>query len=248
MSAGVWWRVHRGLPQQGPGSDASTQRALEALRTAGALPERPRVADLGCGSGRATLALARATGVAIAAVDRMPALLAELRAAASREGLAGAILALCGDIARPPLAPKAFDLLWSEGAIYNVGFEAGLRSWRELLRPGAACAVSECTWLADPPDEVRAFWRDVYPQMGDVEQNLARARRAGFEPLTWFALPPADWDAYYAPIEARVAALRDEGAEDAGARATLDDIGREIAIRRRGAESYSYVFYALRRS
>ena len=46
----------RALPQQGPGSDASTLRALRML---GELPDAPRVLDLGCGPGRQTLALAR---------------------------------------------------------------------------------------------------------------------------------------------------------------------------------------------
>jgi len=50
------FRLFEGLARQGPGSDAGTR---EALRRPGALPAAPRVLDLGCGSGRAALVLAR---------------------------------------------------------------------------------------------------------------------------------------------------------------------------------------------
>ncbi|NRA02079.1 MAG: hypothetical protein HRU00_05690 [Myxococcales bacterium] len=55
----VFWKLHQGLPKQGPGSDASTRRALALVPE---LPSAPRILDLGCGPGRQTLVLARETG------------------------------------------------------------------------------------------------------------------------------------------------------------------------------------------
>lgn len=243
MDLKVWLRVHEGLGQQGPGSDASTLRALDAV---GSLGVRPRIVDLGCGSGRATRALARATGGAVVGVDRMVSSLRRLQAGARSEGVGARVAAVLGDMRNPPVAEASVDLLWSEGAIYNLGFEDGLDAWRNLLRPEGACAVTECSWLAAPPDEVRAFWQDAYPGMGSVEENLAAARRAGFAEVTHFALPEPDWDAYYAPIRVRLQAWRPEYANQSDALLTLDEIQREIDIYDRREGSYSYVFYVLR--
>ena len=63
-------------------------------------------------------------------------------------------------------APGSFDLIWSEGAIYNIGFRAGLEAWRPLLVKGGCMAVSEATWLTeDRPAEARAFWQEGYPAL-----------------------------------------------------------------------------------
>ncbi len=31
---------------------------------------------------------------------------------------------------------EELDLIWSEGAIYNIGFERGINEWRRFLKPG----------------------------------------------------------------------------------------------------------------
>ncbi len=59
--------VYGGLPRQGPGDDASSQRALELC---GDLPIAPDVLDVGCGPGMQTVLLAQATGGTVTAVDR----------------------------------------------------------------------------------------------------------------------------------------------------------------------------------
>ena len=35
-----------------------------------------------------------------------------------------------------PFSPGEFDVIWAEGSIYNIGFERGLREWRQYLKPG----------------------------------------------------------------------------------------------------------------
>ncbi|MGE5484827.1 MAG: hypothetical protein ACM3X4_07420 [Ignavibacteriales bacterium] len=39
--------------------------------------------------------------------------------------------------------PESFDLIWSEGAIYIMGFGNGLTAWKPLLRRGGYVVVSE---------------------------------------------------------------------------------------------------------
>ena len=240
----AFFRLFEGLPRQGPGSDACTR---EALRRLPALPPAPRVLDLGCGSGRAALVLAATLRTKVIAVDNHQPFLDQLRAAAHERGLEHLIEPRCADMAAPGVPAGSVDLLWSEGAIYLLGFADGLRLWRPLLAPAGCLAASECSWLcADPPAAAAAFFGEGYPSMAGIEQNVERARAAGFEVVDHFALPPAAWwDEYYIPLEERMARL----APDAGPElaAVIDETRREIELYRRHRDSYGYVFYLLRR-
>ena len=242
MSAeAAMFRLFEALPQQGPGSDASTRAGLARLPP---LPPAPRVLDLGCGAGRQTLVLAATLQTRVLAVDLHQPFLDRLALRAEAHGLASLIEIRCADMGALDLAPGSIDLLWSEGAIYLLGFEAGLERWRPLLAPKGLVVVSECSWLCDaPPEEALAFFREAYPAMAGVERNRVRAGRAGFDLLDCWPLPAADWwDGYYTPLAAGLAELDGDPAL-AGPAAALR---REIELFRRHGASYGYVFYLLR--
>jgi SAM-dependent methyltransferase len=239
------FRLFEGLPRQGPGSDACTR---EALRRLGALPAAPRVLDLGCGSGRSTLVLAETLRTKVVAVDNHQPFLDQLQAAARQRNLEDLIEVRCADMGAPGMPPGSVDLVWSEGAIYFLGFENGLRLWRPLLAPGGCLAVSECSWLTDhPPAEAAAFFGAGYPGMAGIKENLERARAAGFDLVDHFTLPPAAWwDEYYAPLERRITELAPEA--DPELAAIISETRQEIELYRRHHERYGYVFYLLRQS
>jgi SAM-dependent methyltransferase len=246
---GIFAELHAGLPKQGPGSDASTRRALALVPD---LTPTPRVLDLGCGPGRQTLVLARETGGRVTAVDLEPSFLEEVRARAERAGLADRIETVRGDFGAPDVLEaweSAFDLVWCEGAVYCVGFAEGLAAWRRLLRPGGALAVSHVAWLADePPERVRAFWDREYPDLASHEENLRVVAEQGYDLLGSFVLPDADWtEGYYDELEERIARLaeRDLGEAD---RRVLSLEREEIDVFRERGGSYGYVFYAMRPS
>jgi SAM-dependent methyltransferase len=239
----AFFRLFEGLPRQGPGSDACTREALSRLPP---LPPAPRVVDLGCGAGRQTLVLAEALQTRVLAVDLHQPFLDQLNESARARGLADLVETRCADMGALDLASGSVDLLWSEGAIYLLGFEEGLRLWRPLLAPGDLAAVTECSWLSDARDEeITAFWRAAYPTMGSVADNLARAERVGFEVCDRFALPPsAWWDDYYTPLLRRIEALAP--AADPTLAAIIAETEREIDLYRRYPEVYGYVFYLMR--
>jgi SAM-dependent methyltransferase len=242
----VFEALHAGLPQQGPGSDASTLRALGLVP---GLPAAPDVLDVGCGPGRQTLALARATRGRVTAVDLAPAVVAEVERRARAAGLADRIATRRESLDAVALPDASFDLVWSEGALYTVGFEKALRALRRLLRPGGALAATELSWLADdPPAAAREFWREAYPPMTTREGSRRALAAAGYARISDFALPDADWwQGYYAELEPRIARLRAELAGDAGAAAALGAAQREIDLRRAYPDAYGYVFYVMRR-
>jgi SAM-dependent methyltransferase len=247
------FRLFEGLPRQGPGSDACTR---EALRRLGALPAAPRVLDLGCGGGRSTLVLAETLRTKVVAVDNHQPFLDQLQAAAQQRNLEHLIQTRCEDMATPGMPPCSVDLLWSEGAIYFLGFEHGLRLWRPLLAPGGCVAVSECSWLTGkPPAEAAAFFGAGYPGMAGIAENLERACAAGFEVVDHFTLPPAAWwDEYYAPLARRITDLAPEAAPELAPEAApelaaiISETRQEIELYRRHHDSYGYVFYLLRQS
>lgn len=245
MSLDAFLLLHSGLPREGPGSDDATR---EALRLLGPLPAEPRVLDLGCGPGRQTLVLARELSVVVTAVDLHAPYLKELEEAAARQGLGALVRTRCADFGALDDAPGSIDLLWSEGAIYNLGWAEGLRRWRPLLRPGGQMAVTEATWLTDErPEEAIAFWKAAYPAMGTIASNSAAAREAGFDVVDAFALPAsAWWDEYYRLLQARMDALRSRAENAAGLASAIAETTREIELYARCGTSYGYVFYLLR--
>ena len=146
--------------------------------------------------------------------------------------------------------PGSVDLIWIEGAIFVVGFAAGLRMWRPLLGDGGLIVASEMAWLTDdPPAEVRAFIDVEYPAMTTVAGNIETANECGYEVLDHFTLPQAGWwDEYYTPMQERVARLRPSAEADSALAAVLDETDREIDMFRRYGDSYGYVFYLMRKS
>jgi serine/threonine-protein kinase HipA len=239
------FRLFESMPRQGPGSDACTR---EALRRLPPLPAAARVLDLGCGTGASTLVLAATLPTSIIAVDVHQPFLDRLVAAAHERGLAPLIETRCADMRAPGVPPGSVDLLWSEGAVYLLGFEQGLRLWRPLLAPGGWLVVSECSWLtADPPAEAAAFFRAGYPGMAGIGQNVERADAAGLAVVHYCTLPSAAWwDEYYTPLEARMADLAPDA--DPALAAVIEETRREIELYRAHGDSYGYVFYLLRPS
>lgn len=238
--------LHTDLPREGPGSDDCTREALRRLRPS--LPAAPRVLDLGCGPGRQTLVLARELGTPIIAVDSNAPFLKRLEAEAAAQGLGHLVRTRCADFSALEDPPGSVDLIWSEGAIYFLGFGEGLRKWHPLLSSGGMLAATEATWLTDsPPAEAADFWREAYPRMGNLATNHTKAREAGFEVLDTFVLPAsAWWDEYYRPLRARMASLQERARGDLDLATAIEETEREISLYERHGASYGYVFYLLR--
>ena len=241
----LFFSIHQGLPREGPGDRASTQRAFALT---GGLPGGGSILDIGCGPGQQTIDLAALHRGGIIALDtHRPYLDAVVRRRGVAAGAAHRVHALQASMFAVPLADRSVSAIWAEGSIYIIGFERGLREWKRLLQPGGWVAVSHLSWLApDVPDEPVAFWARAFPAMATVDANLAIARACGFEVLGYFTLPEsAWWDDYYGPMAERIAALRRRHGADAEALAFLASSQEQIDLYRRFARWYGYVFYVL---
>jgi SAM-dependent methyltransferase len=241
----IFLELHSDIPREGPGDSESTAKAFSMIT---GLPEKPRILDIGCGPGMQTLDLAQLSGGTITAVDYYRQYLDALEESATSAGLADRITTVEADMAALDFELETFDLIWSEGAAYIMGFDNALRSWKPLLKPSGWLAVTEAAWTRpDPPADLRQFWESEYPAIKDVEDSLALIRDAGYEITGHFKLPDASWwDHYYTPLNARIEIIRERYGDDPIAAAVIESHERERDMHRRYADYYGYVFFIMR--
>jgi SAM-dependent methyltransferase len=237
--------LYQGLERQGPGDDALSRRILSELPD---LPPNPRIADLGCGAGAASLLLAEYFRSQVLAVDLAAQFLKQLRNAASEQGLDHLIMTLEADMGALDWPAASIDLLWSEGAAYNLGFERALEIWRPLMAEEGLAVISELSWFTQTAPEVASeFWKAAYPGMGSEEENLKHARRCGFNVVNTYRLPSeAWWNNYYDPLKHRIAALR--STSDHVMQTVIHETETEMNLFGLYSESYGYTFYVLKAS
>jgi Methylase involved in ubiquinone/menaquinone biosynthesis len=99
-----------------------------------------------------------------------------------------------------PFREDELDVIWSEGAIYNIGYQKGLTEWRRYLKQGGYIAVSEATWFTNErPAEINDYWMDAYPEIDTVANKILQMQKAGYSFVSAFVLPENCWtDHYYA--------------------------------------------------
>jgi trans-aconitate methyltransferase len=137
-----------------PGNDSITLYFLRSL------PQHQFqvVVDAGCGAGRQTMVLASEPGAPIQAPDSYQPFLNRLKQRAEEKGLAHLVHMHCMDMKDISSVFPTIDLLWAEGAAYNIGFADALTKWAKAAKPDGFSVVSELCWLREPiPDAVETL-------------------------------------------------------------------------------------------
>jgi len=239
--------LHLDAEQQGPGSAKETKKALDLI---GINDQQDlKIADIGCGTGAQTMTIAQNLNGHITAVDLFPAFLAKLNDKAQALGLQEKITTLARPMEDLPFQPEQFDIIWSEGAIYNMGFASGVRAWRQFLKPGGYLAVSEISWITHArPSEIEQYWASQYPEIDTISNKIRVLEEHGYSPVAHFILPPYCWlEAYYEPMEARFAAFLERHGNSDLAKQIVAAEKEEIATYRKYKDYYSYGFYVARK-
>ena len=175
------------ISRQGPGSDESTQRALSMIHDLGA---DSVIADLGCGCGSQTIQLALHTQAKVKALDLFPLFIDKLMERCRKAGVSDRVEAIEGDMCNLPFEKASLDVIWSEGAIYNIGFKRGITEWREYLKPDGWLSVSEASWLTDSrPSEIEDFWNEAYPEIDNIANKVQQLKDARYHDVNTFVLP-----------------------------------------------------------
>jgi SAM-dependent methyltransferase len=230
------------LERQGPGSPEVTTKALSFVDN---LNQKSRIADIGCGTGGQTMVLAQYAPGNITGIDLSPVFIDLFNRNAEALNLQDRVKGIVGSMADLPFQEEELDLIWSEGAIYSIGFERGLNEWRSLLKTGGYIAVSEASWFTEErPAEIDEFWMDAYPGIDTIPHKVAQMQKAGYIPVATFILPETCWtEHFYAPqVKAQEIFLE----EKAGNQAAVEFIANqrhETQLYYKYKAYYGYVFY-----
>lgn len=235
--------LHKHAIRQGPGGDAETRLALDFCRVD---PSKPlKIADIGCGTGASTLVLARELNATITAVDFLDEFLEILEKRAKDAGVSEKITTLSCSMDNLPFEDEEYDILWSEGAIYNIGFENGIRSWKRYLKPGGCLAVSEITWLTDErPAELHQHWDSEYQEIDRASSKISLLEKSGYSPVGYFVLPDHCWmENYYNPMQKSFEAFLERNGNSDEAQAVVDAESLEIELYKKYRKYFGYGFY-----
>ncbi|CAF1509510.1 unnamed protein product, partial [Didymodactylos carnosus] len=137
-------------------------------------------------------------GHQITAVDNHKPFLETLTAQAKQEGILDRIHVQLGDMfsLEKILPTNTFDVIWSEGSIYIIGFKRGLTEWKHFLK-SSYLVCSEVSWLSSsPPSEAQEFWSRNYPGMLSREANIDLIKQCGYELVNSFVVPESAWEEY----------------------------------------------------
>lgn len=237
---------YAGLHRQGPGSPEITQKALSFIPP---LPASATIVDLGCGTGGQTMVLAEHTSASIIGYDLFPGFIEVFNRQAAERGFGDRVVGRIGSMDDLPVERASLDLIWCEGAIYNVGFEQGLRLWHPLLKDGGFVALTEAAWLTqERPVTIQAFWDANYPGIATIPHQLLLLDQAGYDLVAAFVLPEACWtEHFFKPqvgLQERFLRLH------AGHAAIEDFIANErhaMELYEQYKAYYGYVFYIARK-
>lgn len=242
----VFYDIFQGLPRQGPGNPKYTKKAIDSLMN---LSSHPNILDIGCGTGAQTIELAHHLGGTIFSIDNHEPYLNYLRKKADTLGYGDIIHTIRCEMSNLEFPPEYFDLIWSEGSIYILGFEYGLEYLNSFLKKGGYIAVSEISWLKkNQPAELMEFFKQEYADMKSIDQNVAIVKKAGFQLVDHFLFgAEAWWDDYYSPLEERLKSLRSKYAEDDQVLELIEYVQLEIELYRKYPDYYGYVFFIMQK-
>lgn len=234
--------THAGLTRQGPGSPEMTRKALSFLDN---LDRISCAADLGCGSGGQTMVLAQHLSGTITGLDLFPDFIQILNENAQKQNVGERVKGIVGSMEDLPFEKEAFDLIWSEGAIDNIGFEKGLAHWHGFLKKNGYVVVTCPSWLTEErPAVIETFWSDAGSGLDAVGNNMEAMQKCGYQFITSFTLPETCWtDNYFIPREAALQALLKKYPGNETVEAFVAENRYEVELYENYKQYYGYVFY-----
>jgi ubiquinone/menaquinone biosynthesis C-methylase UbiE len=190
--------------------------------------EKPRILDVGCGSGVPTMELARLSNGEIVGLDIDREKLNALRKNVERAGLSDRVKMIHRSLFDLQFSDESFDIIWAEGSIHVIGFEKGLREWGRALKPNSFLVVHD--------------------EQGHVQEKLGQIPICGYESLGYFMLNEDVWRLeYFAPLEKLIREARTTCADDRKAMEEIREAQREVDMFKRDPKANSSVFFVMRK-
>ena len=181
----------------------------------------------------------------IIGLDLFPGFANKLTENAKARGLGDRVSGVAGNMESLPFEKGSFDMIWSEGAIDNIGFEKGLRHWRDFLKENGYVVVSCPTWITkEHPEIVEKFWSESGSNLETIDKNIEILQNAGYRYIASFLLPDECWfDSYFNPREKAIEKLSEKYSDSQTMKQYAEVNRHEVDLFRNYSRHYGYVFY-----
>ena len=190
--------------------------------------DKPRILDVGCGSGVPSIELARLSKGEIIGIDIHQSSLDRFSKRIEEVGLSDCVKAVNCSMSNMEFTEESFDIIWSEGAIFVIGFEKGLMEWRRFIKPNGFLVVHD--------------------EKGNIEEKIKQVSGCGYHLLGHFILNEDTWWAdYFTPLEKLICETRIKHADDPKVLEQLHNAQREIDMFKKNPKLNSSAFFIMRK-
>ena len=186
--------------------------------------ERPRILDVGCGSGVPTLELAKLSDGEVIGIDIDQSCIDEFNRKIKEEALSKRVKAINLSLSEMKFPDETFDVVWSEGVIRNIGFERSLKEWHRLLKQNGYLVI--------------------HYQMSRVADALSRIPQHGYKLTDTLSLPEdAWWTEFYKPIQEKMDNLLHKYGNSSDALKLLKQYKSEMDMVKKDPLKFRSAFY-----
>jgi ubiquinone/menaquinone biosynthesis C-methylase UbiE len=191
--------------------------------------DKPRILDIGCGSGVPTMELARLGQGEVIGIDIDRPALDKLTKKIREAGFSNRVQAVNCSILDMVFPDESFDIIWSEGSIFVIGFKRGIQEWKRFLKPNGFMVIHD--------------------EKGNVKEKLEQISNCGYELVGYFILSEDTWwTEYFAPLEKLIGKFRTRCTDDPNLLEELHQAQGELEMFKNNPERNNSVCFVIQKN
>ncbi|TXT65712.1 MAG: hypothetical protein BAJALOKI3v1_70013 [Promethearchaeota archaeon] len=189
--------------------------------------KKPRILDVGCGTGTPTIELAHLSGGKIIAMDINKKDLQILNQKIKKKKLSNQIKTLNASFLKNKFDKNSFDIIWAEGVFHIIGFEKSFKASQRILKKMGYLVLNESL-------------KKISPYLRDIA-------KFGYKEYKKLKLPERVWwNEFYKPLEKEINGLLVEDPKLIKNR-QIRRYRREISMVKPNPKEFDTAFYVLQK-